>query len=128
MNAEYARFLRRGEQAGAGLRLAVPRDPARGHAGFASGVNAGSSLDFKDYREYQPGDDLRHIDWHVYGRTDKLTVKLFREEVTPHADIVLDGSVSMRLEDSAKAEAESPRPPPDAPTGTSHGRSASCAR
>src|SRR5581483_245990 len=57
------------------------------------------------YREYQPGDDLRFIDWGVYARTDRLTVKLFREEVTPHLDLIIDGSRSMNLEGSAKPEA-----------------------
>jgi len=70
-----------------------------------SGRRAGSSIDFQDYREYQPGDDLRFIDWGIYARSDKLTVKLFREEVTPHLDLVLDGSRSMDLEDTLKASA-----------------------
>src|ERR1022692_2809336 len=69
------------------------------------GRRAGSSIDFQDYREYQPGDDLRFIDWGIYARTDRLTVKLFREEVTPHLDLILDGSRSMNLENTAKANA-----------------------
>ena len=63
------------------------------------------SIDFQDYREYQPGDDLRFIDWGIYARTDRLTVKLFREEVTPHLDLILDGSRSMNLADTKKANA-----------------------
>jgi uncharacterized protein (DUF58 family) len=76
-----------------------------GLAGGTLGQRAGSSLEFKDHRAYEPGDDLRHVDWAAYARTDQLSVKLFREEVTPHLDVVLDGSRSMALEGSAKAGA-----------------------
>jgi uncharacterized protein (DUF58 family) len=69
------------------------------------GQRAGSSLEFRDHRDYQPGDDLRRIDWNAFARSDKLTVKLYREEISPHLDIVLDGSRSMALEASAKLEA-----------------------
>jgi uncharacterized protein (DUF58 family) len=73
--------------------------------GAALGQRAGGSLEFNDYREYQPGDDLRHIDWNAYARSDQLMVKLFREEVTPHLDVILDGSRSMALADTRKTEA-----------------------
>jgi uncharacterized protein (DUF58 family) len=58
-----------------------------------------------DHREYQPGDDLRRIDWSAYARSDKLTVKLYRQEITPHLDILIDCSRSMALENSAKPRA-----------------------
>jgi len=76
-----------------------------GRSGYYPGRYTGSSLDFKDFREYQPGDDLRQIDWGAYGRSDKLMVKLFREEIDPHVDFVIDGSRSMALPGTAKAEA-----------------------
>jgi uncharacterized protein (DUF58 family) len=85
--------------------LAVPRQPSAGSAGLHLGQRAGSSLEFKDHRDYQPGDDLRRIDWSAYARSDKLIIKLYREEVVPHLDIVLDGSRSMALEASAKTQA-----------------------
>jgi uncharacterized protein (DUF58 family) len=69
------------------------------------GSRAGSSLEFRDHRIYEPGDDLRHIDWNAYARTDQLNVKLFREEVSPHLDILIDGSRSMALANTAKARA-----------------------
>ncbi len=62
-------------------------------------------MEFRDYRDYQLGDDLRHIDWNAFARSDQLSVKLFREEITPHVDVVLDVSRSMALEDTAKARA-----------------------
>jgi uncharacterized protein (DUF58 family) len=96
--------LREGEQLGLRYTLQIPQTTASGLAGSRLGRRSGSSIDFQDYREYQPGDDLRFIDWGVYARTDRLTVKLFREEVTPHLDLILDGSHSMSLEGSIKSE------------------------
>jgi uncharacterized protein (DUF58 family) len=94
-----------GERLGGRYALQVPQMAASGWTGSRSGRRTGSSIDFQDYREYQLGDDLRFIDWGIYARSDRLTVKLFREEVTPHLDLILDGSLSMNLENTAKARA-----------------------
>jgi len=88
---------------GASYRLSLPRDAMRGATGERLGLTPGSSLDFHDYREYQPGDDLRRLDWSVYARSDKEIVKLFQEEVSPKLEIILDTSRSMDLPDTAKA-------------------------
>ena len=56
----------------------------------------GSSLEFADYRNYSPGDDLRSIDWNIYGRLDKLFLKLFEEEEDLHIYLLVDVSDSMR--------------------------------
>lgn len=55
----------------------------------------GSSVDFADYRNYVQGDDLRHVDWNIYGRLDSLYIKLFeeREDLTLH--LLIDASRSM---------------------------------
>ena len=105
MNELFRNYLAEGEWAGMRYSLVVPRESASGLVGIDMGHKAGSSLDFKDYREYQPGDDLRHVDWHAYARTDRLTIKLYREEVSPHVDIIIDGSRSMALENTKKARA-----------------------
>lgn len=105
MHAEYRKFLTEGERAGGNYALRIPPEAMAGTQGCQLGRQSGSSLDFKDYREYQPGDDLRKIDWNVYGRTDKLTVKLYREEVNPHLDLILDCSKSMDLPNTEKARA-----------------------
>ncbi len=55
----------------------------------------GQSVEFDDYRQYVPGDDLRHIDWNVLARFDKFFLKLFREEEDLGVQIVLDCSASM---------------------------------
>src|ERR1700733_276057 len=55
----------------------------------------GSSVEFAEHRNYTFGDDLRHIDWNVYGRLDKLFLKLFLEEEDLHVYTLLDSSLSM---------------------------------
>lgn len=105
MNAAFREHLLAGEQTGLRYALALPQSALAGQTGSRIGRRAGTSIDFQDYREYQPGDDLRSIDWGVFARTDRLTIKLFREEVNPHLDIVLDGSRSMMLENSQKTSA-----------------------
>jgi uncharacterized protein (DUF58 family) len=67
--------------------------------GFVAGSHRspfqGSSVEFSEYREYVPGDEIRHVDWKVYGRTDKLFVKRYVDETNLHAYLVLDQSASM---------------------------------
>jgi len=55
----------------------------------------GSSVEFAEHRNYTSGDDLRHIDWNVYGRLDRLFLKLFLEEEDLHVYTLLDTSLSM---------------------------------
>jgi uncharacterized protein (DUF58 family) len=55
----------------------------------------GSSVEFAEHRNYTVGDDLRHIDWNVYGRLDRLFLKLFLEEEDLHVYTLLDTSLSM---------------------------------
>ncbi|HSW45248.1 MAG TPA: DUF58 domain-containing protein [Phycisphaerae bacterium] len=55
----------------------------------------GQSVEFADYRNYVAGDDLRFLDWNIYGRLDRLFIKLFFEEEDLHVSILLDASNSM---------------------------------
>lgn len=105
MQERYRRNLIEGEKAGQRYRLVIPQTALAGRAGELLGRRAGTSIDFQDYREYHPGDDIRTIDWNIFARSDKLTVKLFREEVHPHLDLLIDTSRSMDLENSPKADA-----------------------
>jgi uncharacterized protein (DUF58 family) len=75
--------------------LGLPRTPAAGRSGELLGRGTGSSLEFQEYREYVAGDDIRHLDWGAYARSDTLMVRLFREEVSPKTEILLDASRSM---------------------------------
>jgi len=81
--------------AAARLRLPLRSRVWRGQAGEFNGSGTGSSLDFQDHRAYSPGDDPRHINWQAYARTGNYTMKLFREEVRPVVDVIMDVSESM---------------------------------
>ena len=66
-----------------------------GRSGLRKSAAKGSSVEFADFREYVPGDDIRRIDWNTYGRMDKLFVKLFVEEREAYYSIITDTSASM---------------------------------
>ncbi len=55
----------------------------------------GSGVEFADHRNYVAGDDLRYLDWAVYGRLDKLLLRLFEEEEDLHIYLLVDASASM---------------------------------
>ncbi len=63
----------------------------------------GSSLEFADYRPYLPGDDIRRIDWSLYGRSHRLFTRLNRGELDATVNIVVDGSASMDWGEHNKA-------------------------
>jgi len=67
--------------------------------GFISGLHRspyrGFSVEFAEYRPYMPGDDIRHVDWKVYARTDELFIKSYEEETNLSCHILLDISASM---------------------------------
>lgn len=67
--------------------------------GFMAGLHRsprkGFSVEFADYRPYQPGDDLRYIDWKIAARSDRWVVRQYEEETNLRATIVLDVSRSM---------------------------------
>src|ERR1700736_6702380 len=84
-------FLARLEQ----LRIKTRREYAGLGKGGHTSPRRGSSLEFNDYRHYSLGDDFRFIDWGLYGRTDKLYIKLFAEEEDLLTYIFVDASASM---------------------------------
>ena len=67
--------------------------------GFMHGLHrarrVGLSLDFAEHRPYQPGDDIRRIDWRVYGRTERFYVKEYEADTNASVTFVLDASASM---------------------------------
>src|SRR5688500_6745787 len=67
--------------------------------GFISGLHRsprkGFSVEFAEHRPYQPGDDLRYVDWRIAARIDRWVVKQYEEETNLRATIVLDVSASM---------------------------------
>lgn len=62
----------------------------------------GRSVEFDDFRPYVPGDDLRHIDWNVLARLERLVIKLFREDEDLALYIVVDASPSMESGEPSK--------------------------
>lgn len=67
--------------------------------GFVSGLHRspyhGFSVEFAEHREYSPGDEIKHIDWHVYGKSDRYYVKRYEEETNLKCYVLLDASASM---------------------------------
>lgn len=90
------------ERAAENYTLGLPKAPAAGASGELFGRGAGSSLEFQEFREYVPGDDIRHVDWSAYARSDTLMVRLYREEISPRTEILLDTSRSMTTGGGAK--------------------------
>ncbi len=68
--------------------------------GFVTGLHKspyrGFSVEFAEHREYVPGDDIRHLDWKVFGRSDRYYIKQYEEETNLVSYVVLDVSESMR--------------------------------
>ncbi len=69
--------------------------------GFVAGLHRspdfGFSQEFAEYRAYTPGDDLRHVDWNVYARTERAYLKRYRGETNSQLTVLLDASNSMRF-------------------------------
>jgi len=78
--------------------------------GYVSGRHRspyrGFSVEFAEHREYAPGDDLRYLDWKVYGKSDRLYVKQYEEETNLVATVCLDVSTSMRYAAEGRTKEE----------------------
>lgn len=81
-----ARYIVDGYQSG------LHRSPYRGH-----------SVEFTEHREYAPGDDLRYVDWKVFGKTDKVYLKQFEAETNLVCYLLVDVSESMSYQSAAAA-------------------------
>lgn len=67
-------------------------------AGMHRSPHRGGSVEFAEYIEYSPGHEIRHIDWRVYGKSDKYYVKQFQDETNLLTYLVVDGSGSMAFQ------------------------------
>lgn len=77
--------------------LFAPRRPVRGvYAGRHASRQRGHCVEFNDYREYTPGDEVGDIDWKVFGRSDRLYIKRFEHQTDMTVSLVVDASASMR--------------------------------
>src|SRR6202162_4803466 len=78
-----------------GLRVGDHKSPYRGF-----------SVEFVQHREYVPGDDIRHIDWKGYGRSERYTIKQYEQETNFAAHLLLDASRSMLYGEGATNKLE----------------------
>ena len=81
------------------LRLnPVRRQTNRTQGEHLSG-KGGASIEFADYRDYVPGDDVRYVDWNIFSRLNRPFVKLYRHEEEMHVVVIVDASTSMMFQD-----------------------------
>jgi len=73
----------------------IPPNIKGTRTGIHKSVHKGISPDFLEYKEYSRGDDLKHVDWRIYGRLDRLYVKKYEDEVSLNWCILIDRSASM---------------------------------
>jgi uncharacterized protein (DUF58 family) len=77
--------------------------------GFLTGVHKspykGYSVEFAEHRQYYPGDEIRHIDWRVFGKTDRYYIKEYEEETNLKAHLLLDASGSMAFRGKGRGTA-----------------------
>src|SRR5215203_5273474 len=78
-----------------GLRVGDHKSPFRGF-----------SVEFVQHREYVPGDDIRHIDWKGYGRSERYTIKQYEQETNFAGHVLLDASRSMLYGDGTANKLE----------------------
>ena len=86
------------------LRLVMGHRTSMNLTGNRKSIQKGSSMEFSDFREYMPGDDIRRIDWNAYGRLDRLYVKEYMEEKEAVVSILIDTSASMDYGEKKKSE------------------------
>lgn len=92
------------ERASSGFELALPC-VRRGRLGEVRASSVGSSLELHDFRTYQPGDDLRQVDWNAVARTGQLVMRVRQDEVAPRVEVVLDGSRSLAVSEEKASRA-----------------------
>nr|MDD6335854.1 DUF58 domain-containing protein [bacterium] len=84
------------------LSLCLQQDVRMGGEGARKSRARGSSVEFADYREYVPGDDLRRMDWAAYARFEKLFIRVYRDERDLLVTLLMDNSASMAFGQPAK--------------------------
>lgn len=97
-NDEFLRSIER-------LRIVTRQAPVGGTHAEHRTHDLGSGMEFRDFRPYVPGDDLRRIDWNLYRRSGRLFMRLFEEVEDLPVSILLDASDSMYFETPPRADA-----------------------
>ena len=88
------------------LRFRVPRGVVADLVGAYAGARAGSGLTFAELRPYEPGDDVRHLDWNVTARQDRPYVRTFVEERALTVWLLVDVSASLRFGPDGQTKAD----------------------
>lgn len=86
------------------LMLTASRVRAGAIKGERRSSKRGTSIEFADYRNYTPGDDLRRLDWNIYARLDRPLTKLYEDEEDLAVHLILDASASMDWGGESEAE------------------------
>ena len=86
------------------LMLHASRVRAGAIKGDRRSIKRGTSVEFADYRNYSPGDDLRRVDWNLYGRLDRPMIKLYEDEEDLAVHLILDTSASMDFPRDGQSE------------------------
>jgi uncharacterized protein (DUF58 family) len=94
------KFLRKLES----LVMAIRRTPAGAARGARRSRRVGAGLEFADHRDYAAGDDPRTLDWNLYGRLERLAVRLYEEDEDLSIDVLVDASASMGMGRPPKLE------------------------
>jgi uncharacterized protein (DUF58 family) len=87
------RFLRKLES----VALTIRRTTAGRSPGMRRSRRVGAGLEFADHRDYVPGDDLRYLDWNLYGRLERRALRLYEEDEDLSIDVLVDASASMAM-------------------------------
>ncbi len=87
------RFLRKLES----LALTIRRTTAGRSHGMRRSRRVGAGLEFADHRDYVPGDDLRYLDWNLYGRLERRALRLYEEDEDLSIEVLVDASASMGM-------------------------------
>jgi uncharacterized protein (DUF58 family) len=87
-----------------GLTVQAGRTAGGVLSGLHKSTYQGSSVEFAQHREYAPGDDLRHIDWKAYGKSDRYYIKQFDDETNLRVYLVVDTSGSMAYGGSGRPD------------------------
>ena len=96
MDQELHRVIKNASQSAANLKL-LPPGCAGSVEGSMTNARTGGAMEFMDYRAYREGDEIKHVDWRLYARSEQLMVRRFAQETDPRCDIIIDCSRSMDL-------------------------------
>ena len=88
MDQELHRVIKNASQSAANLKL-LPPGCTGSVEGSMTNARTGGAMEFMDYRAYREGDEIKHVDWRLYARSEQLMVRRFAQETDPRCDIII---------------------------------------